>query len=229
MRPHFIHLVRHGESKGNIDSSLYKKVPDWKVPLTKKGKQQAACVGSTLTELVYCKKTFLKTVEALSKDFLRPPVIIYTSPMLRALQTAKIIRSSFASPKKIKLFEDPRLREQSWGNFKEDGQALKIEKERAKFGTFFYQIPSGESGAEVYDRLSTFLETLHRDFSEPNYPVSTIIVSHGLTIRCFLMRWLHWGVREFEQMKSPLNCEILTLELQDNDRYKLITPIRKRS
>ena len=54
--------------------------------------------------------------------------------------------------------------------------------------SFYYRIPDGESGADVYDRVSTFLETLYRDFAKPDYPENTIIVTHGMTLRLFFMR-----------------------------------------
>lgn len=41
MKPDKIFLVRHGESQGNINKKLYRTVPDWKIELTEKGKEQA--------------------------------------------------------------------------------------------------------------------------------------------------------------------------------------------
>lgn len=136
------------------------------------------------------------------------------------------------------LREDDRLREQEWGNFQEEHLSLKIEKERYKYGTFFYRMPYGESGADVLDRVSTFLDTMHRDFKKVKYPFHTIIVSHGLTIKTFLKRWFHWSVEEFEDMRTPRNCQIIKMELKlkqiesyglTEKKYMIITKIRKRS
>jgi len=52
----------------------------------------------------------------------------------------------------------------------------------------FYRIPFGESGADVYDRVSTFLDTLHRAFESPDFPSTMILVGHGLLNRLFFMR-----------------------------------------
>ena len=38
------------------------------------------------------------------------------------------------------------------------------------------------------------------------------MVSHGLTIRIFCMRYLGWTVEEFDATDNPRNCEIWILE-----------------
>jgi broad specificity phosphatase PhoE len=98
-------------------------------------------------------------------------------------------------------------------------------------------MPDGESGADVYDRVSTFLETLHRDFKNPGYPKATIIVSHGIAIRVFLMRWFHWSVEKYETVRNMLNCETIILERdytinpgtdKKSINYRITTPLRTR-
>lgn len=39
-----------------------------------------------------------------------------------------------------------------------------------------------------------------------------VIVTHGLLMRCFLMRYFKWTIKKFESIKNPENCEIWTLE-----------------
>ena len=40
-------------------------------------------------------------------------------------------------------------------------------QERRQFGSFYYRFPlGGESGADVYDRVSNFMESLYRHWSE---------------------------------------------------------------
>ena len=149
---------------------------------------------------------------------------MYCSPWIRARETAEHIKTVINCKK---YYEDPRLREQEWGNFREDVLTLKIRKERALFGTFFYRMPYGESGADVYDRVSTFLETMYRDFYKDCCPEHIIVVSHGLAIKAFLMRFFHWSVEQFEQMKNPENCEIIILERQEKE-WTLKSKLRKR-
>lgn len=38
-----------------------------------------------------------------------------------------------------------------------------------------------------------------------------LIITHGLTIRCFVMRFLHLTVEQFDTMDNPANCDIITL------------------
>ncbi|GFQ06298.1 phosphoglycerate mutase-like protein at74h [Phtheirospermum japonicum] len=86
-----------------------------------------------------------------------------------------------------------------------------LKETRNKFGRFFYQFPKGESGAGVYDRVSSFLESLWKDIEmkrfgmgpEEEDDVNLVIVSHGLAIRIFLMKWFRWMVKQFERLKNP--------------------------
>lgn len=79
---------------------------------------------------------------------------------------------------------------------------VKLKKARQRVGRFWFRFPQGESGADVYDRVSAFLDSLHRWFLH-NPPGSArgadniVIVSHGLTLRAFLARHFHWPVVVF--------------------------------
>lgn len=43
--------------------------------------------------------------------------------------------------------------------------------DRARFGRFWYRFDGGESGADVYDRVTAFLESLYRIMENDNrYP-----------------------------------------------------------
>jgi broad specificity phosphatase PhoE len=103
-----------------------------------------------------------------------------------------------------------------------------IQNERDNFSTFYYRIPDGESGADVYDRVSIFLDTLHRDFQKPIYPENVLIATHGMTLRLFLMRWFHWSAEEFESLRNPQNCQIVIMQKCLNDRYDLVSELARR-
>ena len=106
-------------------------------------------------------------------------------------------------------------------------------EQRWQYGRFFYRFPSGESGADVYDRVSTWLESFYREMEfggriDENTVV--LLCTHGLTGRLFLMRWFHWTVEEFEGTTNPPNAQLLVMERDDADstphpwsrvRYKL--------
>jgi len=225
MKPDSIFLVRHGESVGNVDKTIYHTIPDWKIPLTPKGTGQARQAGSDLgcliRELYSSRKFYLSDFKGK-----RELANIYTSPWYRARQTtAELVKGIGIPDKNVK--EDPRLREQEWGNYQETHIQKKIKEERQKYGSFFYRMPNGESGANVYDRVTTFIDTLHRDFEDENFPYYTVISTHGLTIKAFLTRWFHWSVELFDSLETPDNCDIIRMELNGSYRYDLITPLKK--
>ena len=96
------------------------------------------------------------------------------------------------------------------------------------YGTFYYRIPDGESAADVYDRVSDFFGTLHRDFEKEGFPENCVIISHGMTIRLFLMKWFHWTVEEFEKIRNPKNCAIIVLEKNEKGKFQLMTELEER-
>jgi broad specificity phosphatase PhoE len=210
MKPKRIILIRHGESEGNMDNSLYETIPDHALNLTPQGISQAQQAGVEIKSLIGDQSVY-----------------VYISPFFRTRQTFENIRESIAG-NVIKVIEDPRIREQDWGHLRHPDDNKGIIKARDDFSTFYFRIPDGESGADVYDRVTTFLDTLHRDFEKHNYPDNVLIVSHGLTIRLFLMRWFHWTVEEFESLHNPRNCQVFTMEKQKDDHYVLGTELSKK-
>jgi hypothetical protein len=89
--------------------------------------------------------------------------------------------------------------------------------ERNSYGRFFYRFPNGESGADVYDRLTVFEDHLVRDMDAGRFADNTqiVIVTHGLSLRVFLSRWFHWTVGEYETVYNPPSCVPLMLERTD--------------
>ena len=49
-----------------------------------------------------------------------------------------------------------------FGNFQDAEGKQKEKAERLRFGRFFYRFPNGESGADVYDRMTIFEDHLIR-------------------------------------------------------------------
>lgn len=205
MKPSRIFVIRHGESVGNVDRTIYATVPDWKVPLTNLGAIQSQEAGRDLR----------------ARGIGEPAV--YLSPYLRTRQTWENlgIKSAFVR-------EDPRIIEQSWGNLRayEPRAWADVEIERDAYGSFYYRFLHGESGTEVYDRCEGFIGTLYRDFEKDDYPETALIVTHGFTMRVLLMRWLHWTVDYFHTLRNPRNAEIVELRLGDDDKYHLLKPLR---
>lgn len=191
MRPKRIVLIRHGQSEGNVDHRLFETKPDHTMELTEKGIDEARDVGRQLRAL-----------------FGEEKVRVYVSPYKRAKQTLRELAIAHLTDRVI---EEPRLREQDWGNFQHRERIADQKAQREHFGHFFYRMQHGESGADVYDRVSAFTDSLWRGFSWPDYPPNVLLVTHGLTMRLFMMRWFHWSVEYFESLENPRNCEIKML------------------
>lgn len=211
MKPKRIILVRHGESLGNAEPNYYETTPDYALDLTEEGCQQARQAGEL-------------TQEVIGNESVRA----YVSPWYRTRQTLACI-SEVLGNQVVRSIEDPRIREQEWGHLRLLTELRQIRKERIEFSPFYYRLPDGESGADVYDRISTFLETLHRDFEKPDFPENALIVTHGMTLRIFLMRWFHWSVEYFERVRNPKNAEVIIMELGNDGRYRLVSELRLRS
>ena len=207
--PKRIILIRHGESKGNVDETAYQHTPDWQIRLTEKGRKQAEQTGKMLRALME------KDREDGERD---PKVFFYISPYRRSKETAAGIAKNLEPEWIIGVREEPQLREQDFGNFQTGKMAL-TKTERQQFGRFFYRFPDGESGADVYDRMTIFEDHMVRDIDNGRFPGSTnmVLCTHGLTLRVFLMRWFHWTVAEYERIANPANSVPIILERREED------------
>ncbi|GFQ00846.1 phosphoglycerate mutase-like protein at74h [Phtheirospermum japonicum] len=131
---------------GNKDENTYCIYPDHKIPLSPHGIEQAKQSGILIRKLLDGNNPNWK-------------VYVYVSPYERTRSTLREMGRAFPETKVIGVREECRVREQDFGNF-QDAQKMKHLKEtRNKFGRFFYRFPEGESGADVYDRVSSFLES----------------------------------------------------------------------
>lgn len=206
-------VVRHGQSEANCDWSINVRKPNHRVELTATGKDQARNAGHIIADLTRNGER----------------VMIFQSPYTRARSTAKQIRGVLneKDPEcEITVKEDPRMREQDFGNFQESESMRNILNDRDEYGMFFYRIPCGESPADVYDRCSSFCDTLFRTFERAD-PDIVILVSHGIWGRVFLMRWFQWPYEEFERLENLPNARPVIMELNDQGKYKLKEPLKK--
>ncbi len=214
MRPKNVYVIRHGLSLGNVDGCIHDYVPDWAIDLTTMGECQA---------LVGANKILADALH----DNGMGRFAVYISPYNRTRQTWAAMKTRFDHQNKrdshsayIKfVHEDPRLREQEWGGPGAFRDSAVIEREREEYGPFYYRILNGESGSDVYDRCTMFLDTLYRDFEDDDYPENVVIVTHGFTMRALVMRWIHASVEEFHSWKNPDNCQVVTLRRYDDKHF----------
>ncbi|TFA99352.1 Phosphoglycerate mutase-like protein [Trichoderma ghanense] len=219
-KPRLIILIRHAQSEGNKNREIHQTIPDHRVKLTPEGWTQAHEAGRRLRKL------------------LRPDDTLqfFTSPYRRTRETTEGILATLTSDdpepspyrrSSIKVYEEPRLREQDFGNFQPCSSEMeRMWQERADYGHFFYRIPDGESAADAYDRISGFNESLWRQFGDDDFPSVCVLVTHGLMSRVFLMKWYHFSVEYFEDLRNINHCEFLIMRKQVNGKYHLENKLR---
>jgi len=152
-----LYIARHGQTEFNVQKRWQGHGDS---PLTELGRQQAAELG--------------KRIEGIDFD------VIYSSPLKRAMDTARI---AFGDPE---LVTDARLKEVGLG----DAEGLTLEEVEAKFpGTFeklgadpeaYFPPTNGEALPAMMARIDSFLEELAAK------PYSRVFVlTHGFALRVF--------------------------------------------
>lgn len=199
-----IFLVRHGESEGNLSREIYRTLPDHQIPLSAAGREQAVAAG-----------TFLQ--DWLTAHPPRGRTRLWYSPYARTRATADGMLTRL-------VVDDRRpnlhLIEQRFGLFDglwEDEMKAQLPLEYAHYertrqheGRFWAMMPEGDSPYDVAVRVHQCFGTLHRDAAHGVQDV--ILVSHGVTIRAFLMMWLHLEPSWYEAEPNPLNCSVRLIE-----------------
>lgn len=204
MNPSRILLVRHGESQSNVDKGILRTVPNYALSLTDRGRAQAYDTGLKIKEL-----------------YGDSPAFFYVSPFWRTRQTFEEIVKNVPMES---FKEDPRIREQEIINTF-DGDLSSVKK-RFEYGNFYFRHPYAESPADVFNRVTAFIESMIRDF-EHNQMQNCIIVTHAVTMRIFVMCMLGLTVEEYESMEKPDNCDIWEFRANTLGKFSLATNIPK--
>ena len=111
--------------------------------MTEEGKLQALNAGVKLREIVG-----------------QETVSFFVSPYRSCKQTFQYLSGSF-SEQGVNYTEDPRLRNQyfgDWNKVEAPTARSAIDTDVKKVGLFYYVYPEGEAAADVYDRVSSFME-----------------------------------------------------------------------
>ena len=198
------------------------------MPLTKLGWEQARHAGKVLKEKVLTENN--------------QSVHFIVSPYVRTVETFHGLVSAWCDPsefnhikdrqKRVKAWysrlhqlgiswnEDSRIREQDFGNYQDPETIRKAKQERHRFGVFYYRFPHGESASDVFDRVSTFLDSLWRSF-EMNKARNYVLVTHGISIRVLLARYFRYTIDQFNILSNPRNCEMVILGHDGDGKLEL--------
>lgn len=215
-----IFLVRHGQSLANVSKTIHATTPDHAIALSGLGEMQAEAAGKYL-------RTMLPAED-------NEKVRIWTSPYRRTRQTADRIEAELAKRfRHLDRLEHINLREQEFGLFdgiEDDELAARYPVEHAHYalqekfeGKFWARMPMGESRCDVATRVHQAFGTFHRD-SDRHGIRNIVVVCHGVTLRAFIMQWLHLPYEWFEKEPNPGNCDIYHIDCEagtvDSEFYR---------
>ena len=178
--PNTLWVVRHGESAGNVardaadaagHSEIDIDIRDVDVPLSLLGEEQSRTLGRWF---------------AMMAPDQRPDVVL-TSPYLRAVQTAELLRTENGlAPGLSKFVTDERLREKEFGIL-DRLTRLGIEQRHADqagfrrfLGKFYHRPPGGESWCDVILRLRSVLDTVSLHYGGKR----VLVVGHQVVVLC---------------------------------------------
>lgn len=178
-------LIRHGETDFNREHRLQGLMA---TPLNERGREQAAAVARYLQGLL---------IDAL-----------YTSPVLRAQETAEIIGKQTGLPPR----SDERLREIEFGQFEgltfaEIERRFPAAHRNWRAGYMAYKAPQGESRQDVQQRMRA---AWHDLTAHPQHS-SIALVTHGAAIAIFL-----GSMYATLPDRAIMNTSITTLERRDD-------------
>ncbi len=185
-------LVRHGETKANIEKIMQGHLPG---ELTEKGKEQAKKVGGRLKN------------EKID--------LIVVSDLKRAVDTAKPIIKNHPESKVI--FEE-RIRERNLGVFEGKPYGSFSEAaEKAGMPVEKFKPERGESIEESYARAKEFFdELINREKGR-----TVAVISHGGFLTNALIYLLRKSREEYLDL-HPKNTALTILEIKDDRNHEVI-------
>ena len=183
-------FVRHGESEANLLRVISNR--GWQHGLTERGKEQAAALGRKLQRF--------------------PVTRLYTSPLLRAVQTGEILAGDLGVGYEVtgalREFDcgvaEGRSDQASWDLYHE------LWHDWLDLGRWEQRIEGGESYLEVRARFVPFVEHLVAEHAGD--PGSLILVGHGGLYQAMLPLVLGNVDRDFVSTHPIQNAGLIVAE-----------------
>jgi broad specificity phosphatase PhoE len=152
---------------------------------------------------------------------------IWTSPYKRTRQTAQAIEQVLDGFS-VNIREHINLCEQQFGLFDgipDDELPTLFPKEHAHYakceeheGKFWARMPLGESRFDVAVRIRQVFGTFRHDATRHGID-NVIIICHGISLRAFVMQWLHLTPEWFDAEPNPGNTWIRLIEDEEDKGY----------
>ncbi len=197
-----IYIVRHGETVWNAKKLLQGSTD---IELNEKGRELAGLTGQNL--------------ETVHFD------VIYSSPLIRAYETACLIRGH----RNIPIIRDERLRELCFGINEGKNFSKLLEDESDPFHYFFkrpdlYQAPEkGETLEHICERAADFLSEVVEPQKQDLERI--MIVAHGAMNKALMCHIKHHGIDQYWSGGLQTNCNVIIVSLDDNG-YQVIDETR---
>lgn len=153
------YAMRHGEAEQNV-LGLVSSGPDDAYHLTEKGQQQVRDAAKKVGDAEITR--------------------IYTSPVLRALETAQTMQQELGLPDSA-IVVDERLRELDFGDLSGGTYDAFVAYDATHMRTFTDRLPGGESYQDTVRRFGSFLYELENAVQNE----TVLIVSHGIALESF--------------------------------------------
>jgi broad specificity phosphatase PhoE len=204
--PSTLWLLRHGQSSGNVardaaEAGGLARIDitqrDMDVPLSELGERQAAAVARWFASLPADER----------------PTAYLSSPYVRAVETARIVREVVGGAGDVEV--DERLREREFGVLDRLTRAgiTELFPEQAELrrflGKFYHRPPGGESWCDVGLRLRTLLDELRGAYAGERLLVVTHEVAIKMT-RYVLERLDEAAVLVIDRDAELANCSLTT-------------------
>lgn len=189
-----LYVLRHGKTSWN---ALRKVQGAADIPLAKEGIVLAEKVGENLKDV--------------------PFDLCFTSPLLRARQTAMLVLGRRAE--QIPVISDKRIQEIDFGvlegtRFK-DEEGNVISREMEVFFKDPQNFPRPENGENISDILKRTREFWEEKINDPSLQDKTILIaSHGCAVRALLQN-IYQDPDDFWHGCVPPNCSISLVEVVD--------------
>ena len=187
-----IYLIRHGESLANLGLVSADFSMDNQNDLSKKGENQ---IREIIPAFQNCNI-----------------VRIFSSPMKRAIDSAKILQSGLVN--KPKIIIDNHLKEIDYGIFTDDRNNPEMQNIAKKqiAGDQEIRFGGGENIREILERFLDFLVDTYKE----NQNSEIIVFSHGRLISIVSKKIEELCQKEIKKSKIE-NASIIELELNNNE------------
>jgi probable phosphoglycerate mutase len=226
--PESLWIVRHGESSGNVARDLAEAEQlesidiaerDVDVPLSDLGRGQSEALGRWIVEQPEDEQ----------------PTVLWTSPYVRARQTADIALR--AAGLDLPVVSDERLREREFGvldRLTRRGITAQFPDEserRARLGKFYHRPPGGESWSDVLLRVRTALDDVRREAAGER----VMLVAHQvvvLLVRYVVERMDEEQILAIDKEGDVANCSVTSYRyrggpLMELEHYNAITHLEQ--